>query len=132
MVEEAEPEVASFHFSLPEPALLARVKAAGCRMMSSATTVAEARWLEARGADVVIAQGCEAGGHRDMFLAAELEQVASQPGTLALVPQVADAVGVPVIAAGGIAAALGGRGVDCSQDRVRGTDAARLDEEGRG
>jgi len=107
VVEATRPEVVSFHFGLPEPALLARVKAAGCRVMSSATTVTEARWLEARGVDVVIAQGCEAGGHRGMFLATSLEEVASQPGTVALVPQVADAVSVPVIAAGGIADARG-------------------------
>jgi len=68
VVERVKPEIVSFHFGLPEPALLARVKAAGCRVMGSATTVAEARWLEARGADVIIAQGCEAGGHRGMFL----------------------------------------------------------------
>jgi nitronate monooxygenase len=72
--------------------------------MGSATTVAEARWLEPRGADVIIAQGCEAGGHRGMFLAVNLgEEAASQPSTLALVPQIADAVAVPIIAAGGIA-----------------------------
>jgi len=99
IVEQVKPEIVSFHFGLPEPALLARVKAAGCRVMASATTVAEAR-----GADVIIAQGCEAGGHRGMFLAENLEgEAASQPSTLALVPQIADAVTVPIIAAGGIA-----------------------------
>lgn len=106
VIEGTRPEVVSFHFGLPEPALLGRVKAAGCRVMSSATTVAEARWLEAHGTDVVIAQGCEAGGHRGTFLA-DLEEVASQPGTVALVPQVAEAVSVPVVAAGGIADARG-------------------------
>jgi nitronate monooxygenase len=109
VVEQVKPEIVSFHFGLPEPALLARVKAAGCRVLASATTVAEARWLEARGADVIIAQGCEAGGHRGMFLADNLgEEAASQPSTLALVPQIAYAVGVPIIAAGGIA---DGRGI---------------------
>ena len=68
VVEETKPEVVSFHFGLPEPKLLKRVKAAGCRVMSSATTAAEARWLEEHGVDAVIAQGCEAGGHRGMFL----------------------------------------------------------------
>ena len=109
VVEEARPEVVSFHFGLPEPSLLARVKAAGCRIMSSATTVQEARWLEAHGADAVIAQGHEAGGHRGTFLAVDggAGEPVPQPGTLALVPQVVDAVRVPVIAAGGIADARG-------------------------
>ena len=109
VVESAKPEVVSFHFGLPDQALLARVKAAGCRVISSATTVEEARWLEARGVDAIIAQGYEAGGHRGMFLAADLNNtIASQPGTLALVPQIVDAVSVPVVAAGGIA---DGRGI---------------------
>ena len=87
VVEKARPDVVSFHFGLPEPSLLTRVKAAGCHVMSSATTVEEARWLEAHGADVIIAQGNEAGGHRGMFLATDLiKEVAAQPGTLALVP----------------------------------------------
>ncbi len=103
-VEELKPEVVSFHFGLPAAALVQRVKAAGCLVMSSATTVKEARWLEAHGADVVIAQGYEAGGHRGMFLTVDL---AAQPGTFALIPQVVDAVGVPVIGAGGIADARG-------------------------
>ena len=105
LVEELKPEVVSFHFGLPDPALLQRVKAAGSIVMASATTVSEAIWLEEHGADVVIAQGAEAGGHRGMFLS---DAVAEQPGTFALVPQVADAVKVPVIAAGGIA---DGRGI---------------------
>lgn len=104
LVEEARPKVVSFHFGLPEPALLQRVKAAGCVVLSSATSVAEARWLEAHGADAVIAQGYEAGGHRGHFLR---DNLMSQPGTFALVPQVVDAVTVPVIAAGGIADARG-------------------------
>lgn len=105
VVEELKPEVVSFHFGLPSPDLLKRVKAAGSIVMSSATTVKEAIWLEESGADVIIAQGAEAGGHRGMFLA---ENIAEQPGTFALVPQVVDAVKVPVIAAGGIA---DGRGI---------------------
>jgi nitronate monooxygenase len=108
VVESVRPEVVSFHFGLPEPALLARVKAAGCRVMSSATTVEEARWLEAHGADVIVAQGTEAGGHRGMFLSPNPNTViASQPGVFALVPLVADAIKVPVVAAGGIADARG-------------------------
>jgi nitronate monooxygenase len=104
VVEELKPEIVSFHFGLPASALLGRVKAAGCLVMSSATTVEEARWLEANGCDVVIAQGYEAGGHRGMFLTDDL---ATQVGTFALVPQVVDAVTVPVIAAGGISDARG-------------------------
>jgi nitronate monooxygenase len=104
LVEATRPRVVSFHFGLPETSLLARVKAAGCLIMSSATTVAEARWLESRGVDAIIAQGFEAGGHRGMFLT---DSLASQVGTMALVPQVVDAVKVPVIAAGGIADARG-------------------------
>jgi nitronate monooxygenase len=103
-VEEIRPEVVSFHFGMPEAALVARIKAIGCKVLCSATTVAEARRLEALGADAIVAQGSEAGGHRGMFLS---DKVASQPGTLALVPQVVDAVAVPVIAAGGIADARG-------------------------
>jgi nitronate monooxygenase len=105
LVEELKPEIVSFHFGLPDPAMVDRVKAAGCKVMSSATTVKEAIWLEDHGADVIIAQGAEAGGHRGMFLT---ENIAEQPGTFALVPQVVDAVRVPVVAAGGIA---DGRGI---------------------
>jgi nitronate monooxygenase len=100
VVVELRPQVVSFHFGLPEKSLVDRLKAAGCMIFSSATTVMEARWLEDHGVDAVIAQGVEAGGHRGMFLTTELT---SQVGTLALVPQVVDAVRVPVIAAGGIA-----------------------------
>jgi nitronate monooxygenase len=99
-----QPKVASFHFGLPEPALLNRVKRAGCVVLSSATTVEEARWLVAHGADAIIAQGYEAGGHRGMFLT---DNIASQAGTFALVPQIADAVDVPVIASGAISDARG-------------------------
>ena len=104
LIVEHRPRVVSFHFGLPEQALLNRVKKAGCIVISSATTVAEARWLEANGADIIIAQGFEAGGHRGMFLT---ENLAAQVGTMALVPQVVDAVTVPVIAAGGIGDARG-------------------------
>jgi len=104
VVEEVKPAVVSFHFGLPEPSLVERVKAAGCVVIASATTVAEARWLEERGCDAIIAQGYEAGGHRGIFLTDDL---ATQVGTFALVPQVADAVRVPVIAAGGITDARG-------------------------
>ena len=105
LVEELKPEVVSFHFGLTDKALLKRVKAAGSIVIGSATIVKEAVWLEQNGADAVIAQGAEAGGHRGMFLT---ENIASQPGTMSLVPQVVDAVKVPVIAAGGIA---DGRGI---------------------
>jgi nitronate monooxygenase len=104
VVEELKPAVVSFHFGLPDRTLVERVKAAGCLMIGSATTVAEARWLEERGCDAIIAQGYEAGGHRGIFLNNDL---AAQVGTFALVPQVVDAVKVPVIAAGGIADARG-------------------------
>jgi nitronate monooxygenase len=104
LVLDLKPEVASFHFGLPEPALFAQVKAAGIVTLSSATTVAEARWLEQRGVDAIIAQGNEAGGHRGIFLS---DDIATQPGTFALVPQIVDAVSVPVIAAGAVTDARG-------------------------
>jgi nitronate monooxygenase len=99
-----EPPVVSFHFGLPSPELLAGVRGWGAKVLSSATTVEEALWLEAHGVDAVIAQGLEAGGHRGMFLT---DDVATQVGTFALVPQVARAVKVPVVAAGGVADAAG-------------------------
>ncbi|MCP1463032.1 nitronate monooxygenase family protein [Pseudomonas sp. S3E17] len=104
VVEQHRPEVVSFHFGLPEKSLLERVKATGAKVLSSATTVEEAIWLERHGCDAIIAMGYEAGGHRGMFLTSDLS---SQVGTLALVPQVVDAVRVPVIAAGGIGDARG-------------------------
>ena len=101
---EFEPPVVSFHFGLPPADVLARVRAWGARILSSATTVEEALWLEARGVDAIIAQGLEAGGHRGMFLSDDLN---TQTGTFALVPQMVRAVTVPVVAAGGIADANG-------------------------
>ena len=103
-LEEFRPPVVSFHFGLPPASLLERLRAWGAKILSSATTVEEAIWLEAHGVDAVIAQGAEAGGHRAIFLNDDL---ATQPGTFALLPQVVRAVKVPVIAAGGIADAKG-------------------------
>jgi len=105
-IEPFAPEVVSFHFGLPSPALLARVRAWGAKVIASATTVDEARWLEAHGVDAVIAQGLEAGGHRGIFLS---EDLTTQLGTFALLPQIVAAVRVPVIAAGGIADEAGVR-----------------------
>jgi nitronate monooxygenase len=103
-LEEFRPAVVSFHFGLPDRDLVARVKATGARILSSATTVGEAIWLQDHGCDAIIAQGLEAGGHRGMFLS---DNINSQLGTLALLPMVADAVTTPVIATGGIADARG-------------------------
>lgn len=104
VLADFRPAVVSFHFGLPVPELLARVKALGAKVIASATTVEEAQWLEARGVDAIIAQGVEAGGHRGIFLSDDLS---TQVGTFALVPQIVSAVKVPVIAAGGIADAKG-------------------------
>jgi nitronate monooxygenase len=104
VLEAIRPPVVSFHFGLPSPALLARVRGWGSKVLASATTVDEARWLQARGVDAIIAQGLEAGGHRSHFLTDDLS---AQAGTFALLPQVVQAVQVPVIAAGGIADAAG-------------------------
>jgi nitronate monooxygenase len=123
LIEPYRPPVVSFHFGLPSAALVQRVKAWGGKVLCSATTVAEAQWLEAHGADAVIAQGLEAGGHRGVFLCANehgihqglssafpqdwREELSTQQGTLTLLPQIVGAVRVPVIAAGGIADARG-------------------------
>jgi len=104
ILEPFKPRIVSFHFGLPTAELVARVKSWGSKVLASATTVDEARWLEAHGADAIIAQGVEAGGHRGIFLG---EDLSTQMGTFALVPQVVRAVKVPVIAAGGIADASG-------------------------
>tara|TARA_R110001583_G_scaffold132142_2_gene284117 strand:+ start:83852 stop:84895 length:1044 start_codon:yes stop_codon:yes gene_type:complete len=104
LIEPFKPPVISFHFGLPDPTLLARVKAWGTQVLSSATTVEEAQWLEAAGVDAVIAQGLEAGGHRGMFLS---DDITTQTGTFALVRRIVRAVDIPVIAAGGIADAEG-------------------------
>lgn len=104
VLAEFTPPVVSFHFGIPSAALLARVRAWGAKILSSATSVDEAIWLEENGVDAVIAQGLEAGGHRGIFLS---EDLSTQLGTFALVPQIAAAVRIPVIAAGGIANADG-------------------------
>ena len=103
-LQEFKPPVVSFHFGLPTRELLEAVRAMGSLVVSSATTVAEAVWLQERGVDAIIAQGVEAGGHRGMFLSDDLT---SQVGSMALLPQIVAAVDVPVIAAGGIADAAG-------------------------
>lgn len=104
VLEAFRPAIVSFHFGLPAPDLLVRVKSWGSLVLSSATTVPEALWLQAHGADAIIAQGLEAGGHRGMFLSDDLS---TQVGTFALLPQIVQAVQLPVIAAGGIASAAG-------------------------
>jgi len=104
LVEEFRPAVVSFHFGLPQPDLLERVRRSGAKILSSATTLDEALWLQEHGVDAVIAQGLEAGGHRGHFLDHDLSR---QLGTFALLPQLIDALDVPVIAAGGISDARG-------------------------
>ncbi len=104
LVEELAPEIVSFHFGLPEPTLVDRIKRRGIKILSSATSLAEAKWLEARGCDAIIAQGSEAGGHRAMFLE---KSISTQTGLMALLPEIVDNVSLPVIAAGGIADARG-------------------------
>jgi nitronate monooxygenase len=104
LVAELRPNVVSFHFGLPEKTLVARVRATGAKIISTATSVQEAQWLESEGCDAIVAQGFEAGGHRGMFLTGD---TSTQIGILSLVPQMVDSVRVPVIAAGGIADARG-------------------------
>ncbi|MBY4596294.1 nitronate monooxygenase [Ottowia caeni] len=106
ILADFKPPIVSFHFGLPAPQLLARVKSWGAFVLSSATTVREAIWLQEHGADAIIAQGLEAGGHRGHFLSMDLTE---QVGTFALLPQIVAAVRLPVIAAGGIADAAGVR-----------------------
>lgn len=105
IITELKPPAVSFHFGLPEADLLAQVKQSGAKILASATTVDEARWLVQHGADAIIAQGLEAGGHRSMFRSKLHEQV----GTFALLPQIRTAIHVPVIAAGGISNAATAR-----------------------
>ncbi len=102
ILREFEPPVVSFHFGLPAAELVQGVRELGAKILCSATTVGEARWLESRGVDAIIAQGLEAGGHRGMFLT---EDITTQVGSLSLLPQIVAAVELPVIAAGGIASA---------------------------
>ena len=104
VLDEFRPAVVSFHFGLPSPELMARVRALGSKVLASATTIEEAQWLESRGVDAIIAQGLEAGGHRGHFLSHDLTM---QMGTFALLPQMMRAVKTPVIAAGGIATMAG-------------------------
>lgn len=118
IVEELKPEVVSFHFGFPEAPLLDRVKSAGALVIGNATTVEEAIWLQRRGGDAIIAQGFEAGGHTGRFLGSEPSEAL---GLFALLPQIAEAVTVPVIAAGGIA---DGRGIAAAM--ILGASAVQL------
>lgn len=104
LVLELKPEVVSFHFGLPSKELIAKLKAAHIKIISSATTVDEARFLDENGCDAIIAQGFEAGGHRGIF---QSKNIFTQVGTMALVPQIVDAVKIPVIASGAITDARG-------------------------
>ncbi|EJN08127.1 nitronate monooxygenase family protein [Herbaspirillum sp. YR522] len=104
LLSRFKPRVVSFHFGLPSPQAMQRIRDWGARIIASATTVQEARWLAERGVDAIIAQGLEAGGHRGIFLGDDLT---TQVGLFSLLPQIVQAVSVPVIAAGGIADANG-------------------------
>jgi nitronate monooxygenase len=141
VIEEVRPEIVSFHFGLPEAPLLERVKATGAKVIASATNVVEARWLDERGVDAVIAQSWEAGGHAGRFLPSDPR---TQMGLIALLPQIVDAVDVPVIAAGGIgdgrgiaaALILGGSAVQigtaylhCPESRIPPQHRAMLSDE---
>ena len=105
-IEPFSPPIISFHFGLPDKGLLARIKRWGAVVISTATTVEEAIWLESQGVDAVIAQGIEAGGHRGMFLS---DDISTQVGLFSLLPQIASRINVPLIAAGGIASAQGAK-----------------------
>jgi len=137
-LENIKPEIVSFHFGLPESSLLARIKAIGAKILSSATTIDEARWLEAHGCDALIAQGSEAGGHRGMFLSDDLS---TQEKTKILLVKTLAAVSIPVIAAGGIgdaqtvsevlsqgaiAAQIGTAYLFCPETRISSTHLAAL------
>ena len=100
VLSEFKPPVVSFHFGLPSPGLMNLVRSWGAKILATATTVEEALWLESREVDLIVAQGLEAGGHRGIFLS---DDITTQMGTFALLPQIVQAVKVPVIAAGGIA-----------------------------
>ena len=122
VVEAVRPELVSFHFGLPRSGLARRVRATGARIIGNATSVAEARWLAERGVDAIIAQGWEAGGHAGRFLGAPPDE---QMGLIALLPQIVDAAGLPVIAAGGIGDGARHRG-GADARRGRGADRHRL------
>lgn len=99
LIADLKVPVVSFHFGLPSTDLLHIVKSSGATILSTATTVSEARFLEKNGADMIIAQGLEAGGHRGIFLTQDLT---TQSGTFSLLPNILRAVSIPVIATGGI------------------------------
>lgn len=113
-VEAARPEIVSFHFGLPDAALLARVRGTGALVLGNATTAEEMHWLAARGVDAVIAQGAEAGGHAGWFLGA-----AHVPVPLATL--LAEPLAVPVIAAGGIV-----DGVDIARALAAGASGVQI------